>query len=89
MEITNVVVPTIVTTYEKEVLLLSIGAFQAAAPVGTDVEVVVWNPEAQVHLIVSPTLALMLEGVNAKSATETVLIVAFAAVNADKTNNNV
>jgi hypothetical protein len=54
------------------------GAFQVAAPTGTLVEVVVWLPSTQFHLIVSPTKALTVWGVNWTFPTLTVLMVASA-----------
>jgi hypothetical protein len=65
-----------VGTYIYVVVVEDIGLFQLAAPEGMVVLVVVWLPPTHIHFIVSPTLTFNVAGVNEKSFTCTVYVVA-------------
>jgi hypothetical protein len=57
-------VPATVIIYKKVEFEDVKSEFQVAAPVGTDVEVVVCVPPVQTNLIVSPTFAVTVFGEN-------------------------
>jgi hypothetical protein len=57
-------VPAIVTIYLNEVFEDVKGEFHEDAPDGTEVDVVVWVPDDQTNVIVSPTFTVIEFGEN-------------------------